>query len=75
MQICQVFQEYQIKTLNELAFCRFSKGKGEQVQVLFRGKKKEEEKKWNSKYQRTFPEGNINPCVKQTTCIQGHADT
>lgn len=73
MQICQVFHEYQSKTLNELALCRFSTGKGEQVKVLFRKKKKR--KKWESKYQRTFPEGNINPCVKQSTCIQGHADT
>lgn len=44
MQICQVFHEYQSKTLNELAFCRFSTGKGEQVKVLFRKKKKKKEK-------------------------------
>lgn len=70
-QICQVFNEYQSKTLNELAFCRFSTRKGEQVKVLFRKKKRR--KLWEGKYQRTFPEGNINPCVKQTPCIQGHA--
>lgn len=53
MKILQVFHEYRSKTLNELAFCRFSTGKGEQVKVLFRKKKKKE--KMGEQIPRNFP--------------------